>query len=64
MAGLADRLENQCPKCGMFVPPRATICLFCKSEIEHGATEEESIDEMLEEVSALLYDEGEDTSLL
>ena len=59
VTGLAEGLEYQCPKCGMLVPPRATTCLFCKSEIEHGATDQESIDEILDELSGLLHVEEE-----
>ena len=59
VTGLADGREYQCPKCGMFVPPRATTCPFCKSEIEHGATDQESIDEILDELSGLLHIEEE-----
>ena len=43
----------------MFLPPKATTCLFCKAEIEHGATDQESVDEILEELSAMLPDEEE-----
>lgn len=59
VTGLAEGPEYQCPKCGMFVPPRATTCLFCKSEIEHGATDQESIDDILDELSGLLHVEEE-----
>ena len=59
MTELTEGLEYQCPKCGMFLPPRATACLFCKSEIEQGASDQESIDEILEELSALLPDDEE-----
>ena len=59
VTGLAERQEYLCPKCGMYVPPRATTCLFCKSEIEHGATDQESVDEILDELSGLLHVEEE-----
>jgi len=59
VTGLAEGVEYMCPKCGMYVPPRATTCLFCKSEIEHGATDQESVDDILNELSGLLHVEEE-----
>ena len=48
-----DGLEFPCRKCGAFVPSRAKRCPRC-------GTEEESVEEILEELTSLLNDDLED----
>lgn len=51
--------EHQCPSCGCYVPPGTTTCLICKCRIDQDENNPGPIDELLDELSAMLNDDGE-----
>jgi hypothetical protein len=51
-----DGLEYQCGECGTFVPASSVRCPHCGAEFD----KEETVEELLEALTALLDDEVED----
>ena len=54
-----EAMEYQCPSCGCYVPPGTTTCLLCKCKTDQDGSDPEPIDELLEELSALLNGDEE-----
>ena len=51
---MVEGLNTQCPKCGMNLPTHASKCLFCMCDLHDTTTEDESVDEILEDLTSLL----------
>jgi hypothetical protein len=60
---MVEDLDIQCPKCGMFLTPHATKCLFCLFEIQDAATEDESVNEILEDLNSVLKNDSEEAKV-
>ena len=54
---LDEEMEHQCPNCGCYVPSGTTTCLLCKCRIDQDKSGPGPIDELLDELSAMLNDD-------
>ena len=61
--GLDEGLEFPCPECGTFIPAKATKCPVCRANVDYSTIEEESIDELHDEVSLLLKNDAKETEV-
>ena len=51
MTGLEEELEYECPECGASLPAGAKFCTACKAEIDWGGDENDTVDEILEDIT-------------